>query len=64
MQAPKTLVSRLMVTLDSLTPSRLDGSPTQITAFPDMLLNDEDTDDQNAIINQALISAVHAFSAR
>ncbi|OAL22846.1 hypothetical protein AYO22_06754 [Fonsecaea multimorphosa] len=29
-----------------------------------MLLNDEDTDDQNAIINQALISAVHAFSAR
>ncbi|OQV08533.1 hypothetical protein CLAIMM_12789 isoform 2 [Cladophialophora immunda] len=64
MQAPKTLVSRLMVTLDSLTPSRPDDSTTHITAFPNMLLDDEDTEDQNAIINQALISAVHAFSAR
>src|ERR1700712_3745488 len=53
-----------MVTLDGLTPSRLDRSVALVTALPDTLLKDEDEDEQNTVINQALISAVHAFSAR
>jgi hypothetical protein len=53
-----------MVTLDSLNPSNPYAVSPQITAFPSMLFGADDPHEQNAVINQALISAVHAFSAR
>jgi hypothetical protein len=63
--APMTLVSRLMVTLDKMSPPNCPDFVPKISAFPTMLAVDEDAMDENdVIINQALISAVHAFSSR
>lgn len=52
-----------MVTLDHFNPHHLDYSSLHVTAFPDIIF-DEAENDQDIIVNQALLSAVHAFSAR
>lgn len=53
-----------MVTLDHLTPNYLDYARFHVTAFPDLIFDNEAEDEQNTDVSQALISAVHAFSAR
>jgi hypothetical protein len=53
-----------MVTLDN-SPSRpLNRQRIEKLGFPNMQVEDENKREKNALINQALISAVHAFSAR
>jgi hypothetical protein len=65
-QAPKTLVSRLMVTLDaartSVNPDSSMADALRLPICPSA--HDDATDATEAYINQALMSAVHAFSAR
>lgn len=53
-----------MVTLDSLASSRPSRYKTQINALAGIHAIEEGSTEQNTVINQALISAVHAFSAR
>ncbi|KIW95865.1 uncharacterized protein Z519_02929 [Cladophialophora bantiana CBS 173.52] len=53
-----------MVTLDNFPATPLDKQTKQRLGFPDISLDAEDDSEQDALINQALISAVHAFSAR
>jgi len=53
-----------MVTLDHSPTSYLDGQKIQRLGFPNMQLDNEDKVEKDALLNQALISAVHAFSAR
>ncbi|OHE90788.1 hypothetical protein CORC01_13928 [Colletotrichum orchidophilum] len=61
-----TLVSRLMVTLDAARSSlNADSSTVDTLRLPiDTSAREDDTGATEACINQALMSAVHAFSAR
>lgn len=53
-----------MVTLDNLPSTPPDRASTERLGFPDVQLDAELQSEQDGLINQALISAVHAFSAR
>lgn len=64
--APKTLVSRLMVTLDGARhAARPNSVVSEMLRLPVSSFDAGDSEeDSEAHINQALMSAVHAFSAR
>ncbi|OBT67854.1 hypothetical protein VE03_02576 [Pseudogymnoascus sp. 23342-1-I1] len=62
--APKTLVSRLMVTLDNSTRNPLPPETARKLGIRETALDDQGRVEEDAFINQALMSAVHAFAAR
>ncbi|KAH8801422.1 hypothetical protein F5884DRAFT_514072 [Xylogone sp. PMI_703] len=62
--APKTLMSRLMVTLDNSAHNYPDPHLVQKLGFQSIVIDKERKLEEDAHINQALMSAVHAFSAR
>jgi hypothetical protein len=62
--APKTLVSRLMVTLDYSGRGVLDPDAVKCLGLTLYLPDSESLDEKDGLINQALISSVHSFSAR
>lgn len=63
-QPPAILLSRLVVSLDKYPAPHLDKERAQNFGLPDFELDAAEQDQEDAIINQSLISAVHAFSAR
>ncbi|KAK5181773.1 hypothetical protein LTR44_005973 [Exophiala sp. CCFEE 6388] len=53
-----------MVTLDNFPSSPIDRETARMLAPPDLQWDIENDPDQETLVNQALLSAVHAFSAR